>query len=208
MPRIAILGATGKLGEKLVARAIEQGFTVNALVRNPRALKGQNDSLTWIEGDAETGRGLDALVEHCQYCVCAVGSLFPIMDKAMGHLLPLLTSHKRFARFVLVSRLGVGESRVQSLKVSGPIQQRLPVILAPLFRDLNLAEHRVRESKVPWTILRSTRLTDDPATGKVMTVGPLDAPPHRITRADLAHHVVSLLGSREHFREELTVGTA
>jgi uncharacterized protein YbjT (DUF2867 family) len=207
MPRLAILGATGKLGEKLVTRALEQGFSVNALARNPRAIRGQNDHLTWIHGDAETGAGLDALVEHCQYCVCAISSLKPVMERAMTNLLPLLEAHKRFGRFVLVSRLGTGESREQSMKVSGPIQQRLPVILAPLFRDQNLAEHRVRQSKVPWTIVRSTRLTDDPATGRVVTVGPTDLPPHRITRADLAEHLVSLLGSNVGLRAELTVGS-
>ncbi len=208
MPRIAILGATGKLGEKLVARALDRDFSVNALARNPRAIKRQNEELTIITGDGETGAGFDALVEHCQFAVCAVGSLFPVVEKTVNHLIPHLEALKRFERLVLISRLGVGESREQSLKVSGPIQQRLPVILTPIFRDINLAEERVRTSRLPWTILRSTRLTDDPPTGKVVTVGPHELPPHRITRADLAHYVIELLETGAARGQELTVGSA
>jgi uncharacterized protein YbjT (DUF2867 family) len=207
VPRLAILGATGKLGDKLISRALDQGYSVNALARDPRAIKRQNERLTVIPGDAESGVGLDALVERCQLVVCAIGSLRPVVATAMDKLLPHLEGLKRFERFVLVSRLGTGESREQSAKVSGPIQQRLPVILGPVFRDINLAEERVRTSRVPWTILRSTRLTDDPPTGRAVVVGPHEPPPHRITRADLAHFLIELLEKPEHFGEELTVGS-
>lgn len=208
MPRIAILGATGKLGDKLVGRALERGFSVNALARNPLAIKRQNEGLTIIQGDAETGAGLEALVERCHFCVCAVGSLMPMMEKAMKHLVPVLENQKRFERFVLISRLGTGESKAQSALVSGPLQSRLPVILGPVFKDINLAEQQVRASKLPWTIVRSTRLTDDAPSGKVTVVKPNEPPPHRISRSDLANEVIALLEGKEHLREELTVGSS
>lgn len=207
MPKVAILGASGKLGDRLVARALEEGYSVNALARDPRRLTRQNEKLTIMRGDAETGEGFEALVDHCQYVICAIGSLRPVVEACMGHLLPKLEAIKRFQRVVLISRVGTGESRPQALKVSGLLQQQLPVILTPVFRDINLAEARLRSSPLPYTILRSTRLTDDPPTGKVITVGPKDPPPHRITRADLAHHVIELLGTQDHLRAELTVGS-
>lgn len=207
MPKVAILGASGKLGDRLVARALEEGYTVNALARDPRRLTRQNEKLTIMRGDAETGEGLDALIDHCQYVICAIGSLKPVVEACIGHLVPKLEANKRFQRFVLISRVGTGESRPQALKVSGPIQQRLPVILTAVFRDINLAEARLRASALPYTILRSTRLTDDPPTGKVITVGPKEPPPHRITRADLAHHVIELLATQDQLRAEFTVGS-
>ncbi len=208
MARIAILGASGKLGERLVNRALELGYSVNALARDPRRIKRQNENLTVISGDAETGEGLDAVVDRCHFVISAVGSLRPMMTPAMNQLVPKLETLKRFERFVLISRLGTGESLLQSAKVSGPVQSRLPVLLTPIFRDINGAEQRVRQSALPYTILRSTRLTDDPATGKVLTVGPAEPPPHRITRADLANYVLALLESRDGLRAEVTVGSA
>lgn len=206
MARIAILGATGKLGQRLVARALEQGFSVNALARDPRAIKSQNERVTIIKGDAQTGEGLDALFERTQYAVCAIGSLKPVMESCMTTVLPFLEGLKRFERFVFISRLGTGESRPQSAKVSGPIQSALPVLLTPIFRDINLAEAKVRESAAPWTILRSTRLTDDSQLGEVAIVGPTEPPPHRIGRTALAHFVIDLLESPDFVRREMTVG--
>jgi uncharacterized protein YbjT (DUF2867 family) len=205
--RIAILGATGKLGEHLISSALEKGSSVNALARDPRHIKRQNEKLTVIQGDAESGAGLDALVDRCQFVVCAVGSLFPVMDKCVTQLLPHLETLKRLERFVLVSRLGTGQSVEQATKVSGPIQSRLPVLLMPIFRDINLAEEKVRASKLPWTIIRATRLTDEPLSDNVSMVGALDPPPHRIGRADLARFVVGMLEWTEYHRKEMTVGS-
>jgi uncharacterized protein YbjT (DUF2867 family) len=207
LARIAILGATGKLGERLISEALEQGHTVNALARDPRKIKKQNENLSVIMGDAETGKGLDAVVEHCQFVVCALGSLFPVMEKCVTQLVPHLESLKPLKRFVLVSRLGAGESAQQATKVSGPIQSRLPVLLMPVFRDLNLAEKAVRDSTLPYTIVHATRLTDDPLPETVSMVGPNDLPPHRIGRAALAHFVVGMLDWTEYHRKEMTVGS-
>ena len=207
MSRIAILGATGVLGDQLVGRALELGHYVNALARDPRKVKRQNERLTVIKGNAETGEGLDALVERCQYVICAIGSLLPVMEKVVTQVLKQLEPMKRLQRFVLVSRLGTGESLQQATKVSGPIQSRLPVLLMPVFRDINVAEGLVRNSKLPYTIIRATRLTDDPATDNVSMVGPTDPPPHRIGRADLARFVVGMLEWTEYQRKEMTVGS-
>ena len=207
MARIAILGATGKLGERLINEALEQGFSVNALARDPRKIKKQNEKLTVIKGDAETGEGLDAVVERCQFVIWALGSLFPVMEKCVAHLVPHLVSLKPLKRFVFISRLGTGESAQQATKVSGPIQSRLPVLLMAVFRDINLAEKAVRESPLPYTIVRATRLTDDPLSDQVSMVGPSDPPPHRIGRADLARFVVGMLEWTEYHRKEMTVGS-
>lgn len=207
MPRLAILGATSKLGERLISTALEQGYDVNAFARDARHITRQNEKLTVIQGDAETGEGLDAVFERCQYVVCALGSLRPVMEKCMTQVLPRVAALKRLQRFVLISRLGTGESREQSTKVSGPIQSRLPVLLMPVFKDLNLAEEAVRRSPLPYTLIRATRLTDDVSSGEVKIAGPLDPPPHRIARAELARFVIGMLGWTEWHRSEMTVGS-
>lgn len=207
MARIAILGATSKLGEHLVGCALEQGYSVTALARDPLRIKRQNEHLTVIKGNAQTGEGLDAVVEQAQYVVSALGSLVPVMESCMQQLVPRLAGLKGLKRFVLISRLGTGQTLQQSSRVSGPIQARLPVLLMPLFRDINLAEKAVRDSALPYTIVRATRLTDDPPTDDVAMVGPHEPPPHRIGRADLARFVMLMLEWTEYQRAEMTVGT-
>ncbi|MBL8912333.1 MAG: SDR family oxidoreductase [Archangium sp.] len=207
MARIAILGGTGKLGQRLATRSLELGFRVNVLGRDLTQVRIQNEGLSLMAGNAETGQGLDTAFSGCAYVVCCIGSLSPVLDRVMQEVIPRLEDHKLLKRFVFVSRLGTGESRDQARLVSGPLQSALPVLLMPIFKDINLAEARVRASKLPYTILRSTRLTDGPATGGVVAVGPRDAPPHRVTRADLADYVVKLIQSTDALRGEVTVGS-
>lgn len=209
MARIAILGATGKLGQRLTSRALETGFKVNVLARDPRKVTIQNLDLTLLGVDLESGEGLAEGLAGCAFVVSAIGSaLLPVVDRAMEQLLPRLEKHKALKRFVFVSRLGTGESRDQSRLVSGALQSALPVLLMPVFRDINLAEARVRSSRVPYTILRSTRLTDEPPTGRVVTVDPHAPPPHRVSRADLSDFILSLCRADNPalLRAEATVG--
>lgn len=207
MARIAILGASGRLGDHLVGRALELGHEVKALTRDPRRIRRQNEQLTVIMGDAETGENVDALVERCQFVICAIGSLMPVMEKCVTQVVRQLEPLKRLQRFVLISRLGAGDSRGQSAKVSGLLQSRLPTLLPPIFRDLNAAEGIVRVSRLPYTILRATRLTDDAPTGATVSALPTDPPPHRISRTDLAHFVLNAIEQPDLNRKELTVGS-
>lgn len=180
---------------------------MNVLGRDLTQVRIQNEGLSLMAGNAETGQGLDTAFSGCAYVVCCIGSLSPVLDRVMQEVIPRLEDHKLLKRFVFVSRLGTGESRDQARLVSGPLQSALPVLLMPIFKDINLAEARVRASKLPYTILRSTRLTDGPPTGGVVAVGPRDAPPHRVTRADLADYVVKLIQSTDALRGEVTVGS-
>jgi len=205
--RIAILGGTGKLGQRLAARALDEGYRVNVLGRDIKRLKLQNERLTLMAGNAEKGQGVDVAFEGCAYVVCCVGSLLPVLDRVMQEVVPRLEDHKLLKRFVFISRLGTGETRDQARLVSGALQSALPVLMMPLFKDINLAEARIRQSKLPYTILRSTRLTDDAPTGGVVAVGPKDPPPHRVTRSDLADYVLQLLATQELLRGEATVGS-
>lgn len=207
MARLAILGASGKLGDLLVGRALELGHAVNALARDPRKIRRQNEQLTVIAGDATTGQGLDALVERAAFVVCAVGGLLPVVEATMTQLLKALAARRPIDRLVLVSRLGAGDSRGQSAMASGPLQSRLPVLLPTVFRDLNAAEGLLRVGRVPYTIVRATRLTDDAPSGSAVWTSPTVPPPHRISRADLARSVLDALEDPQLLNKEVTVGS-
>ena len=49
--RILIVGATGGTGRQLVAQALERGFWVTALVRNPSKLRTEHQRLTVVQGN-------------------------------------------------------------------------------------------------------------------------------------------------------------
>jgi putative NADH-flavin reductase len=49
--KIAILGSTGFVGNVLLARAIDKGYNVRTLVRNPDKLGHNKDKVEFIQGD-------------------------------------------------------------------------------------------------------------------------------------------------------------
>ena len=49
--RVLIVGATGGTGRQLVTQALERGYAVTALVRNPSRLQVEDPQLTVIQGD-------------------------------------------------------------------------------------------------------------------------------------------------------------
>ncbi len=69
MTTIALFGATGKTGRRVLERALDNGHNVRALVRDPRKLNRTHERLTVISGDvldpatvAETVAGANAVL--------------------------------------------------------------------------------------------------------------------------------------------------
>jgi putative NADH-flavin reductase len=72
--KIALLGATGKVGSILLSLALEKGHIVNALVRNPQKLKSiQNKNLKIIKGDALCSDDLENLVFGADIVISCLG---------------------------------------------------------------------------------------------------------------------------------------
>src|ERR1700682_4596209 len=58
--RILIIGATGGTGRQLVAQALERGYAVTALVRDPSKVSVDHPKLTVIQGDVLDASSVDA----------------------------------------------------------------------------------------------------------------------------------------------------
>lgn len=206
MSRVAVLGASGRLGSELVLRALQTGLSVNAFARDPKKVRHFNERLTVYQGDAATGAGLAAAVRGCAFVVSTLDSNEPVMSSALGHLLSVV-KHPPLQRLVLVSRLGVGDSAGQVAQISGLLAPLAPKVQRPLYADLSKAEGLLRTSKVPWSLLRPTWLTDDVPSGEVVAVDAHAEPPSRISRAALARFIITVLEDPAWVGREATVGT-
>ncbi len=206
MAHVAILGASGKLGLQLVNRALDLGHWVNAFVRETHKLKRQNELLTVYAGDATTGDGLAAALEGCPYVISALDPGGGAMTRFVSQLTKELEG-KRVRRLVFISRLGVGDSAGQSRQASGLIMPWAASTLKKAeLEDFARAEGVLRVSRLPYLILRTTRLTDDPPGAKVVTTEAKDPPPSRVGRADLSRFIFDELQHEGFDRKELTVG--
>ncbi|HEY5897053.1 MAG TPA: NAD(P)H-binding protein [Burkholderiales bacterium] len=192
--KLLVLGASGPTGRHLVAQALDQGDEVTAFVRRPEALELRHERLRIAQGDttrdtvalAEAVRGQDAVLS-----ALGVGKTFLPNGLLLKSVLNIVAAMEAelVKRFVLMSALGVGESRKDA-----PIAARLmySTLLSAIFADKEAAEAELRKSRLDWTIVYPVLLTNGPLSARYRYAEHLELfglP--TISRADVAHFMLA-----------------
>ncbi len=202
--RVLIVGATGGTGRHLVAQALERGYTVTALAREPSRLQVRDPRLTVVRGDVLHGRSVEEAMRGQEAVLCALGHrryFYPtrILSEGTRHILRTMETHG-VARLVCETSLGIGDSAGRmGLYYTFLV---IPVVLPFYFWDKTRQERLIAESGVEWVIVRPGVLTDGPRReryrqgrrigGFIGTV--------RISRADVAGFMLNQLESDSNIR--------
>ncbi|WP_026753065.1 NAD(P)H-binding protein [Sediminibacter sp. Hel_I_10] len=106
---IGVLGATGLTGRHVVNYALEQGYNVQALVRNPSKIKIKNDKLKIVKGDFENVDALKETVHGANYVICCAGGTYGkdydkgMMTRFIECLWPILDNELSLKAFLYQS---------------------------------------------------------------------------------------------------------
>lgn len=65
-----MFGATGNTGKHFLKAALDQGYAVKALMRNPAKVPIENDRLTKVKGDLDDVEGISNLINGVDAVVC------------------------------------------------------------------------------------------------------------------------------------------
>lgn len=202
---IAVFGGTGKIGRRVLERALASGFAVRALVRDPGKLLVSSDRLTVVQGDVLDPAAVDQTVAGADVVLSLFGQV-----KGSPHTLQadgtrnIVTAMDRHGVHRIVSLSGGG------LAAEGKDHPKLPDrIIRLLLKTLSghvLADAEnhlqvLQDSGLEWTVVRGPRLTDKPATGsyRVGWVG-VNAST-RIGRDDLADFILTQVTDRTYIRQ-------
>jgi len=202
--RVLIIGATGGTGRQLVSQALERGYAVTALVRDPSRLQVDHPQLTVIQGDVLDQGSVDAAMRGQEAVLSALGHkrfFYPtrILSKGTRNILRAMETHG-IPRLVCVTSLGMGNSAGRmglyyTLFV-------IPVILPFYFWDKTRQERMIARSNLEWVIVRPGALTNGDKRDRyrhgrqvgsfLLTV--------RISRADVADFMLNQLASDTYVR--------
>lgn len=202
--RILIVGATGGTGRQLVAQALDRGYAVTALVRDPSRLQIKHPQLTVIQGDVLDYASIEAAMRGQEAVLSALGHkryFYPtrILSEGTRNILRAMKTHG-VPRVVCETSLGIGDSAGRmglyyTLFV-------IPVILPFYFWDKTRQERMIAGSNVEWVIVRPGVLTNGDKRGRfrhgrnvgsfLWTV--------RISRADVAEFMLNQLASDTYLR--------
>ena len=181
--KIAVIGAAGGVGRRVVAQATRAGHEVTALVRREEqadmmSLYGAEPVMGDLEGDWQSVLGgAEAVVWAAGGG--AAGDFRAIDGEALKHVTDVL-AERGPRRFVVVSSMGVDRP------------EQMPPFLQQVLRVKAESDSHVQGSDLDWTIVRPGGLSDQPGSGMVT----LDThtPSGSIPRDDVAALVLACLG--------------
>jgi putative NADH-flavin reductase len=203
---LLIFGASGRTGCCLVERALAEGHTVTAFVRDYTALRLEHPKLHIVEGDVLNPEAVDSAMLGQRAVLSALGFAG---RKGSEHLI------RATENIVAAMR----KYRVHRLICIAPAPARdgwarrglLGRILSPFLskttpQDWERQLDSIRGSPLEWVLVRPTRLTDAPARRTYQVSVGWTEVPEGIARADVAMFMLEQVQGRRYIRLSPVLG--
>ncbi|TDN91628.1 SDR family oxidoreductase [Microbacterium sp. BK668] len=200
MTTIALFGATGKTGRRVLDRALAAGYDVRALVRDPRKLATASDRLTIIRGDVLDAASVERTVAGSDAVLALFGQVkgSPPTLQADGTRLIVEAMQKHgVRRIVTLSGGGLrADDHDRPKAADRVIRFLLKTLSGHVLADAENHLEVLKASGLDWTVVRGPRLTEKTGKGtyRVGWVG-VNAST-QISRDDLADFILTQVDDR------------
>ena len=187
--KLAIFGASGRVGIQLVQQSLDAGNEVVALVRNTSDMSIQNDRLTLVQGDAMNQTDVEKVVQGADAVISVLGHRKDSpKDMQTVAIQNIITAMQKFGVKRLISLTGAGvEAPQDKPKFSNHlIKFALKTMSGDVLRDAEQHAEIIKNSHLDWVIVRGPMLNDGPHTGKYRVGWVGINTSARISRADVA----------------------
>ncbi|RTR37565.1 NAD-dependent epimerase/dehydratase family protein [Shewanella canadensis] len=181
---LALLGATGLVGQQVVKEALAQGYHLRILARTPSKVK-PHPNVTVIQGDARDSESLDILLKGAEAVVSTLGPAginqsmkaarasardMPCFNSTRA-LLPLLAKHN-IRRFILTGgvSLKLPEDR-NGFFMNFLLSRVAPRLLGDIYIDREKEYELLQQSDINWTVARCGAMDDAPSSKPLKTSG-------------------------------------
>lgn len=204
--RLAVFGATGRIGRHVVEQAVAQGHAVIAFVRDPSRLPVPAERLTVVTGDIGDPSAVETAVAGAGAVISALGPKHNTAAEAqrvVEGMRNVLAAMERHGVRRLVNLSG-GAIRVPGewKRPAGAIASAVVRLLA---RHVVAAKQRefelIRRSGLDWVAVRPPRVTDGPLTGRYRTGDVALGPRSRISNRDVADFMLRQLTDDSYLRQ-------
>lgn len=194
MTTLALFGATGKTGSRVLRRALDAGCSVRVLVRDPMKLSVNSPAITVIQGDVQDPAAVDRTVAGSDAVLSLFGQVKgsppTLQTDGTGLIVEAMTRHD-VSRLVTLSGGGLSAPLDRPGAPDKIIRFLLRTLSGHVLDDAEGHLSVLQESGLDWTVVRGPRLTEKPGVGsyRVGWVG-VDAST-QISRDDLADFILA-----------------
>jgi len=110
--KIAIIGATGHIGSRILKEALNRGHEVTAIVRDPSKLAYSSLGLKIVQGDIFDPDQISEVVKNSEVVISAFGPGMTDTDKLVKATKALITAIKTTGKIRLIAVGGAGSLQV------------------------------------------------------------------------------------------------
>ena len=204
-----MFGASGRTGKMVVEQALEKGYRVTAIVRNPEKLPIRHTDLEIVRGDVLQILSFENLIHKNATIISCLGvqNRNPTTLYSAGITNIIQTMEKAGARRILCfSAVAVIVPPKSPFVVRFFTKYILQRIFKYMYADLLAMEEIVCKSGLDWTVIRPPRLLDSKLTGtyRVSINEPLRNP-SKISRADLADYMLNHASDEKTYKSIIEV---
>lgn len=194
MTELALFGATGRTGRRVLEQALGAGHDVRVLARDPSRLTVRDERMTVVVGDVLDAEAVRATVAGADVVLSLFGHVkgSPASVQAEGTRLIVSAMHAHgVRRIVSLSGGGVPAAGDRPRAADRAIRLLMKMVAKDVLDDAVAHVEVLRGSGLDWTVVRAPRLTEAPGTGtyRVGMVG-VDAST-QISRDDLARFLLA-----------------
>lgn len=205
-----MFGATGGTGKQVVKQALEIGYHVTVIIRNPAAFDIQHHELEIIKGDVLQSStfeneltGKDAVIS----CLGSGTSTKPTRVYSAGIENIISAMNKAgIRRLMCISAGALYTNKEMGFFIRTLTKLVLQKILKEPYADMRIMGTKVEKTHLDWTILRPARLTNKLLTGKYrVAVNSHNKRPFSISRADLAEYMLNSIDTPQNFKAKVEI---
>ena len=165
--KIALFGATGRVGKEVLKQALAAGHEVVALVRSHEKLTGK-DKLTIIQGDVRDAAAVSHAISGVDVVFSALGTdKTTTLTEAVPHMIAAMKDDG-IRRIITIGTAGILQSRIEPDKLryeAGDTNRRLTFAAEEHHKVYDM----LRQSGLEWTVVCPTYLPDGAAIGDYRT---------------------------------------
>ena len=191
---MALFGATGGTGRRVLERALAAGHSVRALVRDPARLTQSSPHLDVTTGDvldsdavSRTVAGSDAVISVFGQ---VKGSPRTLQSDGTRNIVEAMNQHD-VRRIISLSGGGLRASQDQPGPADRIIRVLLKLLSGHVLADAESHLAILQHSGTDWTVVRGPRLTDKPGRGRYRVGWVGVNASTQISRDDLADFILT-----------------
>jgi len=209
--KVTVFGTTGGIGGHVVRQALDHGYAVTAVVRDPARLDVRHPTLEVAAVPAlDDADALGPVLRGSDAVLSGVGPRGrndgPVASTATRTILSAMHA-EGVRRLVAVSAAPVGPiPDGDSLLNRRIVLPGISALLKDLYADLRAMEDAMANSPAEWTVMRPPKLVNKPLTGRYRTaIGSNVARGYTISRADVAHAMLAAVGDPATIRRAIGI---